>query len=90
MKAIRSAPNLADQVYHAILDEKQDWSRDVRKITNKRGVDMVVDSTGKARTSTSPFLATGASMSSITRVEGGPGSFDSKAFMVDQGPVVLN
>ena len=33
---------------HAILDEGQDWSRDVRKITNKRGVDMVVDSTGKA------------------------------------------
>jgi len=33
---------------HAILDEGQDWSRDVRKLTNKRGVDMVVDSTGKA------------------------------------------
>ncbi len=33
---------------HTILDEGQDWSKDVRKITNKRGVDMVVDSTGKA------------------------------------------
>ena len=33
---------------HAILDEGQDWSRDVRKLTDKRGVDMVVDSTGKA------------------------------------------
>jgi len=33
---------------HAILDEGQDWSRDVRKLTSKRGVDMVVDSTGKA------------------------------------------
>ncbi|MCA9278458.1 MAG: zinc-binding dehydrogenase [Phycisphaeraceae bacterium] len=33
---------------HAILDEGQDWSRDVRAWTNKRGVDMAVDSTGKA------------------------------------------
>ncbi|HED53711.1 MAG TPA: alcohol dehydrogenase [Phycisphaerales bacterium] len=32
----------------AILDEGQDWSRQVRKLTGKRGVDMVVDSTGKA------------------------------------------
>lgn len=35
----------ADQ---AILDEGQDWSRDVRAWTNKRGVDMAVDSVGKA------------------------------------------
>jgi NADPH:quinone reductase-like Zn-dependent oxidoreductase len=33
---------------HAILDEGQDWSRDVRAWTNKRGVDMAVDSVGKA------------------------------------------
>ena len=33
---------------HAILDEGSDWSRDVRAWTNKRGVDMVVDSVGKA------------------------------------------
>ena len=33
---------------HAILDEGQDWSRDVRIWTNKRGVDMAVDSVGKA------------------------------------------
>ncbi|MFI4870923.1 MAG: zinc-binding dehydrogenase, partial [Phycisphaerales bacterium JB061] len=33
---------------HAILDEGQDWSKEVRAITHKRGVDMVVDSTGKA------------------------------------------
>lgn len=33
---------------HAILDEGQDWSKEVRTITHKRGVDMVVDSTGKA------------------------------------------
>ncbi len=33
---------------HAILDAGQDWSKEVRTITHKRGVDMVVDSTGKA------------------------------------------
>lgn len=33
---------------HAILDEGQDWSRDVRAWTGKRGVDMAVDSVGKA------------------------------------------
>ena len=33
---------------HAVLDEGQDWSRDVRGWTNKRGVDMAVDSVGKA------------------------------------------
>ncbi len=32
---------------HAILDEGQDWSKDVRAWTNKRGVDMAVDSVGK-------------------------------------------
>lgn len=32
---------------HAILDEGQDWSKGVRSWTNKRGVDMVVDSIGK-------------------------------------------
>jgi NADPH:quinone reductase-like Zn-dependent oxidoreductase len=31
-----------------ILDQGQDWSRDVRAWTNKRGVDMAVDSSGKA------------------------------------------
>lgn len=34
--------------HHAILDEGQDWSRDVRAWTAKRGVDMAVDSIGKA------------------------------------------
>ena len=33
---------------HVILDEGQDWSRDLRGWTNKRGVDMAVDSVGKA------------------------------------------
>lgn len=33
---------------HAILDEGQDWSRDVRAWTDKRGVDVCVDSVGKA------------------------------------------
>jgi len=33
---------------HTILDEGQDWSRDVRGWTGKRGVDMAVDSVGKA------------------------------------------
>lgn len=33
---------------HGILDEGQDWSRDVRSWTGKRGVDMAVDSVGKA------------------------------------------
>lgn len=32
---------------HLILDEGQDWSRDLRSWTNKRGVDMAVDSVGK-------------------------------------------
>ncbi len=31
-----------------VLDAGQDWSKDVRAWTNKRGVDMAVDSTGKA------------------------------------------
>ena len=33
---------------HTILDEGQDWSRELRSWTNKRGVDMAVDSVGKA------------------------------------------
>lgn len=33
---------------HTILDQGQDWSRDVRGWTEKRGVDMAVDSVGKA------------------------------------------
>lgn len=32
----------------AILDEGQDWSRQVREVTAKRGVDVAVDSSGKA------------------------------------------
>lgn len=32
---------------HTVLDEGQDWSRDVRSWTAKRGVDMAVDSIGK-------------------------------------------
>lgn len=32
---------------HGILDEGQDWSKDVRAWTGKRGVDMAVDSVGK-------------------------------------------
>lgn len=33
---------------HGVLDGGQDWSKDVRAWTNKRGVDMCVDSAGKA------------------------------------------
>jgi NADPH:quinone reductase-like Zn-dependent oxidoreductase len=33
---------------HGILDAGQDWSRDVRALTGKRGVDMAIDSSGKA------------------------------------------
>lgn len=33
---------------HGVLDTGQDWSRDVRAWSGKRGVDMAVDSTGKA------------------------------------------
>jgi len=33
---------------HAVLDEGQDWSRDVRAWTSKRGVDLAVDTSGKA------------------------------------------
>lgn len=32
----------------AFLDQGQDWSKDVRAWTNKRGVDMAIDSSGKA------------------------------------------
>lgn len=33
---------------HGVLDAGQDWSKDVRAWTRKRGVDMAVDSSGKA------------------------------------------
>ncbi len=33
---------------HGLLDAGQDWSREVRTLTRKRGVDMAVDSVGKA------------------------------------------
>ena len=33
---------------HAVLDDGSDWSKGVRAWTNKRGVDMAVDSSGKA------------------------------------------
>lgn len=33
---------------HGVLDEGQDWSREVRAWSGKRGVDMAVDSVGKA------------------------------------------
>lgn len=33
---------------HAILDDGGDWSREVRKITGRRGVDIIADSVGKA------------------------------------------
>jgi NADPH2:quinone reductase len=33
---------------HGVLDTGQDWSRDVREWTRKRGVDVAVDSSGKA------------------------------------------
>ncbi len=34
--------------HHAILDEGDDWSRQVRQITGKRGVDVCVESVGQA------------------------------------------
>lgn len=33
---------------HGVLDDGGDWSREVRKLTGKRGVDLCVDSIGKA------------------------------------------
>jgi NADPH:quinone reductase-like Zn-dependent oxidoreductase len=33
---------------HTLLDSGEDWSKEVRRITGGRGVDMAVDSTGKA------------------------------------------
>lgn len=33
---------------HGVLDTGQDWSREVRSLTGKRGVDVVADSVGKA------------------------------------------
>jgi NADPH:quinone reductase-like Zn-dependent oxidoreductase len=33
---------------HGVLDSGGDWSRDVRKLTGKRGVDLCVDSIGKS------------------------------------------
>ncbi len=33
---------------HAVLDDGEDWSRTVRQITGKRGVDICADSVGKA------------------------------------------
>ncbi len=34
--------------HEGIVDTSEDWSRQVRQLTNKRGVDMAVDSVGKA------------------------------------------
>jgi NADPH:quinone reductase-like Zn-dependent oxidoreductase len=39
---------LALGAHHGILDEGQDWSKAVRSWTGRRGVDVVVDSVGKA------------------------------------------
>ncbi|MEO1007676.1 MAG: zinc-binding dehydrogenase [Planctomycetota bacterium] len=39
---------LAMGAEHAVPDTGEDWSRDVRAWTSKRGVDMAVDSSGKA------------------------------------------
>lgn len=44
---------------HAILDDGGDWSREVRKVTARRGVDIVADSVGKA--------VHGACLRSLTR-----------------------
>lgn len=33
---------------HVVLDKGEDWSRDARAVTNKRGFDVAVDSIGKA------------------------------------------
>jgi NADPH:quinone reductase-like Zn-dependent oxidoreductase len=33
---------------HGVLDRGEDWSREVRQLTDKRGVDVCVDSVGKA------------------------------------------
>jgi NADPH:quinone reductase-like Zn-dependent oxidoreductase len=33
---------------HGVLDEGQDWSKEVRRLTGRRGVDLCVDSVGKA------------------------------------------
>ncbi len=33
---------------HAVLDDSKDWSREIRQWSGKRGVDMAVDSVGKA------------------------------------------
>ena len=33
---------------HGVLDQGQDWSREVRQLTGRRGVDLCVDSVGKA------------------------------------------
>jgi NADPH2:quinone reductase len=34
--------------HHAVLDQGQDWSKEVRQLTGRRGVDLCVDSIGKA------------------------------------------
>lgn len=34
--------------HHGVLDSGQDWSREVRQLTARRGVDLCVDSVGKA------------------------------------------
>jgi NADPH:quinone reductase-like Zn-dependent oxidoreductase len=39
---------LALGAHFGVLDQGQDWSKEVRGITSKRGVDMAVDSSGKA------------------------------------------
>jgi NADPH:quinone reductase-like Zn-dependent oxidoreductase len=34
--------------HHAVLDSGQDWSKEVRQLTGRRGVDLCIDSVGKA------------------------------------------
>lgn len=34
--------------HHAVLDSGQDWSKEVRQLTGRRGVDLCVDSVGKS------------------------------------------
>jgi NADPH:quinone reductase-like Zn-dependent oxidoreductase len=62
---------------HGVLDEGQDWSREVRGLTNKRGVDMVVDTVGgpllkpslRVLVSGGAFVTAGATAGPVAEIE---------------------
>lgn len=63
--------------HHGILDRGSDWSREVRSLTDKRGVDLVVDSVGKGiHESCIKSLARGGTFATCGATTGGDATTD--------------